>query len=185
MMTQKTPYSMLQLMCGPLSQDTPTSLTFQQFLEYLSLITSSGLVHRLLPLFKCSSHGWFPFIFQVWTVMACPSMGLLNFSFGSKSPQCCPSQHPSWFLLLLLPPPHTFLFLFISITNTDWLFLCIGWGSNLSTWIILLNLANNPRYQLGILISPIDMTHLKRLWCWERLKAGGEGDNRGWDDWMA
>ena len=25
----------------------------------------------------------------------------------------------------------------------------------------------------------------KRPWCWERLKAGGEGDNRGWDDWMA
>ena len=22
-------------------------------------------------------------------------------------------------------------------------------------------------------------------WCWERLKAGGEGDNRGWDSWMA
>ena len=21
----------------------------------------------------------------------------------------------------------------------------------------------------------------KKLWCWERLKAGGEGDNRGWD----
>ena len=27
--------------------------------------------------------------------------------------------------------------------------------------------------------------HLKRPWCWERLKAGGEGHNRGWDDWMA
>ena len=25
----------------------------------------------------------------------------------------------------------------------------------------------------------------KRPWCWERLKAGGEGNNRGWDDWMA
>ena len=25
----------------------------------------------------------------------------------------------------------------------------------------------------------------KRLWCWERLKAGGEGDNIGWDGWMA
>ena len=25
------------------------------------------------------------------------------------------------------------------------------------------------------------MTHWKRPWCWERLKAGGEGDNRGWD----
>ena len=25
----------------------------------------------------------------------------------------------------------------------------------------------------------------KDPWCWERLKAGGEGDNRGWDGWMA
>ena len=27
--------------------------------------------------------------------------------------------------------------------------------------------------------------HLKRPWCWERLRAGGEGDGRGWDGWMA
>ena len=26
-----------------------------------------------------------------------------------------------------------------------------------------------------------ELTPLKRLWCWERLKAGGERDNRGWD----
>ena len=26
---------------------------------------------------------------------------------------------------------------------------------------------------------------LERPWCWERLKAGGEGDDRGWDGWMA
>ena len=26
---------------------------------------------------------------------------------------------------------------------------------------------------------------LKRPWCWVRLKAGGEGNNRGWDGWMA
>ena len=26
-----------------------------------------------------------------------------------------------------------------------------------------------------------ELTHLKRPWCWERLRAGGEGDNRGWD----
>ena len=26
---------------------------------------------------------------------------------------------------------------------------------------------------------------LKRPWCWERLKVGGEGDARGWDGWMA
>ena len=29
------------------------------------------------------------------------------------------------------------------------------------------------------------LIHLKRPWCWERLKAGGEGDDRGWDGWMA
>ena len=29
-----------------------------------------------------------------------------------------------------------------------------------------------------------ELIHLKRPWCWERLKAGGEGDNRGWDGWM-
>ena len=30
-----------------------------------------------------------------------------------------------------------------------------------------------------------ELTHLKRPWCWERLKAGGEVDNRVWDGWMA
>ena len=26
---------------------------------------------------------------------------------------------------------------------------------------------------------------LEKTWCWERLKVGGEGSNRGWDGWMA
>ena len=30
-----------------------------------------------------------------------------------------------------------------------------------------------------------ELTHWKRLWCWEGLRAGGEGDDRGWDGWMA
>ena len=30
-----------------------------------------------------------------------------------------------------------------------------------------------------------ELTHWKRPWCYERLKAGGEGDDRGWDGWMA
>ena len=29
-----------------------------------------------------------------------------------------------------------------------------------------------------------ELTHWKRPWCWERLKVGGEGDDRGWDGWM-
>ena len=31
----------------------------------------------------------------------------------------------------------------------------------------------------------LELTHWKRPWCWERLRAGGEGDDRGWDGWMA
>ena len=30
-----------------------------------------------------------------------------------------------------------------------------------------------------------ELTHLKIPWCWDRLKARGEGDDRGWDGWMA
>ena len=43
---------------------------------------------------------------------------------------------------------------------------CWSWKSNtLATW-----------YK--------ELTHWKRPWCWERLRAGGEGDDRGWDGWM-
>ena len=50
----------------------------------------------------------------------------------------------------------------------------------------------NPEYSLeGLMLSWSSNTlatwweeliHWKRLWCWGRLKAGGEGDNRGWDE---
>ena len=30
-----------------------------------------------------------------------------------------------------------------------------------------------------------ELTHWKRPWCWERLKVGGERDDRGWGSWMA
>ena len=30
-----------------------------------------------------------------------------------------------------------------------------------------------------------ELTHLKRSWCWERSRARGKGDDRGWDGWMA
>ena len=29
-----------------------------------------------------------------------------------------------------------------------------------------------------------ELTLWKRPWCWERLRAGGEGSNRGWEGWM-
>ena len=35
----------------------------------------------------------------------------------------------------------------------------------------------------GYLMRRVDS--LEKTWCWEGLGAGGEGDNRGWDSWMA
>ena len=45
-----------------------------------------------------------------------------------------------------------------------------------------LTLKLKPQY-FGHLMQRADS--FERPWCWERLKAGGEGDNRGWDGWMA
>ena len=51
--------------------------------------------------------------------------------------------------------------------NIHWKNWCWSWNSNsLATW------CEEP-------------THWKRPQCWERLKAGGKGDSRGWDGWMA
>ena len=51
----------------------------------------------------------------------------------------------------------------------------------------------SPEYSLEVLkLKPQyfgprweELTHWKRPWCWEKLKAGGEGDDRGWNGWMA
>ena len=52
----------------------------------------------------------------------------------------------------------------LNIHCKDW---CWSWNSNtLATWCK-------------------ELTNLKRPWCWERLRTGGEGDDRGWDGWMA
>ena len=55
--------------------------------------------------------------------------------------------------------------------NQSWIFTwkdwCWSWRSNTSvTWFK-------------------ELTPWKRPCCWERLKAGGEGDDRGWNGWMA
>ena len=52
--------------------------------------------------------------------------------------------------------------LYIRLTNNLW-----GWNSN------------------TLVISCEELTHWKRPWCWEGLGAGGEGDDRVWDGWMA
>ena len=53
-----------------------------------------------------------------------------------------------------------------SVMNIHWKDWYWSWSSNTSaTWCK-------------------ELTRWERPWCWERLKAGGEGNNRWWDDWM-
>ena len=42
-----------------------------------------------------------------------------------------------------------------------------------------------PTHSSSLATSCEELTHWKRLWCWEGLRAGGEGNDRGWDGWMA
>ena len=54
-----------------------------------------------------------------------------------------------------------------SVLSVNWKDWCWSWNSN------------------TLATSCKELTHWKRPWLWEKLKAGGEGDNRGWDGWMA
>ena len=38
---------------------------------------------------------------------------------------------------------------------------------------------------LKLKLQYFELIHWKRPWCWEGLGAGGQGDDRGWDGWMA
>ena len=50
-----------------------------------------------------------------------------------------------------------------SVLGVHWEDWCWSWNSNtLATW-------------------DEELTHLKRPWCWDRLRAGGEWDNGGWE----
>ena len=53
----------------------------------------------------------------------------------------------------------------------------ISWGVHWKDWCCSWN-SNT------LAISYEELTHWKRPWWWERLRTGGEGDNKGWDGWM-
>ena len=54
-------------------------------------------------------------------------------------------------------------------------------------WILIGRTDSDAEAEAPILWPPDAKSWLirKRPWCWERLKAGGEGNNRGWNWWMA
>ena len=92
----------------------------------------------------------------MWRKLSTEELLLLNCGVGEDS----------WESLGLQGDP-TSPFWRRSVLDVHWKDWCSNWNSNtLATWCE-------------------GLTHLKRPWCWERLKAGGEGDDRGWDGWMA
>ena len=70
--------------------------------------------------------------------------------------------------------------------------LRVPWTERRSNQSILKEIS--PKYSLEGLMLKLssntmatwweELTHWKRPWCWEILKAGGEGNDRGWDGWM-
>ena len=70
--------------------------------------------------------------------------------------------------------------------------LRVPWTARISNQSILKEIG--PEYSLEGLMLKLKLQYfghlmqrtdsLERPWCWERLKAGGEGDDRGWDGWM-
>ena len=66
-----------------------------------------------------------------------------------------------------LSTTHTGAMLLNQVKSVHWKDWCWSWSSNtLATWCE-------------------ELIHRKRPLCSERLKAGREGDDRGWDGWMA
>ena len=71
--------------------------------------------------------------------------------------------------------------------------LRVSWTARRSNQSILKEIS--PEYSLEGLMLKLklhylatwceELTHLKSPWCWDRLKLGAEGDDRGWNGWMA
>ena len=72
--------------------------------------------------------------------------------------------------------------------------LRVPWTARRSNLSILKEI--NPEFSLEWLMLKLKLQYFghlmqranslgKKPWCWERLKVGGEGDDRGWDGWMA
>ena len=92
----------------------------------------------------------------LWRRLSAEELMLLNCGVGEDS----------WESLGLQRDP-TSPFWRRSVLSVHWKDWCWSWNSStLATW-----------YE--------ELTHWKRPWCWERLKVGGEGVDRGWDGWMA
>ena len=92
----------------------------------------------------------------LWRKLSTEELMLLNCGIGEDS----------WESLELQGDP-TSRFWKRSVLGVHWKDWCWSWNSS------------------TLATSCEELTHWKRLCCWEGLGAGEEGDDRGWDGWMA
>ena len=92
----------------------------------------------------------------LWRKLSAKELMLLN----------CGAGEDSWESLGLQGGP-TSPFKRRSVLGVHWKDWCWSWNSN------------------TLATSCEELTNWKRPWCWEGLGTGGEGDDRGWDGWMA
>ena len=91
----------------------------------------------------------------LWRRLSAEELMLLNCGVGEDS----------WESLRLQGDP-TSAFWRRSALGFLWKEWCLSWNSS------------------TLATSCEESTHWKKLWCWEGLRAGGEGDARGWDGCM-
>ena len=92
----------------------------------------------------------------LWRKLSAEELMLLNCGVGEDSWESLGLQGD--------PASPTYSWSILGVHWKDW---CWSWISNI------------------LATSCEELTHWKRLWCWEGLGAGGEWDDRGWDGWMA
>ena len=94
--------------------------------------------------------------FGLWRKLSTEKLMLLNYGLGEDSWESLGLQgHPT-------SPSYR-----RSVLGVHWKDWCWSWNSN------------------TLATSCKELTQWKRPWRWEGLWAGGEGDDRGWDGWMA
>ena len=117
--------------------------------------------------------------------LTCPEIPIINISRETSLPWMGITEFPSLLFsaLIAISPQLTWRLFLCDFCTFCLLHYTVGlilvnrcflwrewcWGWNSST----------------LATSWEELTHWKRLWYWEGLGTGGEGDDRGWDGWMA
>ena len=143
-----------------------SSLTVSSRIIMIHLIISLGLSPQAHQVFGIAHYGLVKAMVFPVVMYGCESWTVKKAECWRNDALNCGAGEGSWESLGLQRDP-TRPSSRSSILGVHWKDWCWSWNSStLATWCE-------------------ELTHLRRPWCWERLRAGGEGVYRGWVGWMA